>query len=858
MAKVLLVDGNAMLFRAYYATKYTRMMSTSNGIPTNAVYGFITMLNKAIQTIQPDKILVAWDAGKPTFRHEQYEAYKGTRKPIDDELIVQFPIVREYLDAAHIARYEQAGIEADDIIGTLSMDPKNESIILTSDKDLLQCIDETTHVLLMKKGITDMKLMDEKSLMEEMQITPAQIIELKGLMGDASDNIPGVIGVGEKTALSLLKSYSTVNGVYENLSAIKGKLQEKLANHEKEARLSTWLATIVRDASVDVDVNNCDLVDSIEEKNQFFKKYEMNSLLVSVENKSASVEIEADFTHVTAISKGLLCEKVFIYCDCDQEDTPLVYGFTFTLKDKVEYITLSDLLKDQPTLDFLKSDQAKYTYNLKQLFHIAHHNHFEIQHFEIDIMIALFISNVSLTSLSSISDFYQLELANLDDIYGKKGKPLMAEETKRFEYLKVISVQLSHIVEDCMNELERMECLDLFYRIEMPLIEVLYEMEKNGIECDTLVLDEIASRSMKRIDELTNAIFECAGHEFNINSPKQLAVVLYDELGLKAPKSRSTAVDVLEKLSQVHPIVSLLMEQRKIQKLYSTYAAALPRYIRKDGRIHTTFNQNLTTTGRLSSSDPNLQNISVRDEDGKEIRKAFVASQGCVLMSADYSQIELRMLAHMANVKEMIEAFNQGVDIHTQTAMKVFHVDQEHLTSQMRSHAKAVNFGIVYGISAFGLGEQLSIPTLQAKEFIDRYFESYPNIKVFMDETVAFCEQHGYVKTLFNRRRLIPEIHDKNYMTREFGKRAAMNAPIQGSSADLIKVAMNNVYKALKERKCQSKLILQIHDELIVEVVESEVELVRAILVDEMQQAMKIQVPLLASVSIGKSWYEAK
>lgn len=860
MTKILLIDGNAMLFRAYYATKYGRTMTTSNGIPTNAIYSFITMLNKAMDLIKPDKMLVAWDSGKPTFRHEKYDAYKGTRKQLDEELIVQFPIVREYLDAAGITRYEQEGIEADDIIGTIaSQTQKDDTIILSSDRDLLQLIDDTTSILLMKKGLTEMQLMNETSLMETMQVTPRQIIELKGLMGDTADNIPGVAGVGEKTATTLLKEYGSVDGVYEHIDEIKGKLKEKLIHGKDNAYLSLWLATIIRDADIKLDIHDCDLKLNIHGSNEFFKKYEMNSLMLVEENEAAKEENTIELEKVTQISQDILCEDTLFQIDSDLEEVEYqqVYGAVFANNKKMQYIEWDDLMKDEKALAFLASDTSKVVYDLKELYHAAYRRNLGINSFDFDVMIAAFLVDGSINSLDKFTEKYHIQ-TNKEEVYGKRGRPKLANEEDRFAYMKAFCSKLVDLKEELIKQMKEKDSLSLFKEIEMPLCEVLFEMEKNGITCDLNVLDEIAQKNQQKIDELTQQIYDCVGHEFNINSPKQLAVVLYDELGLKAGKKRSTAVDVLEKLRHSHPVIDLLMQQRKVQKLVSTYAVGLVKHVKKDGRIHTTFNQCLTTTGRLSSSDPNLQNISVRDEDGKEIRKAFVAKENCVLLSADYSQIELRMLSHMANVKEMIYAFNENIDIHTQTAMNVFHVSHDEVTSDMRRKAKAVNFGIVYGISAFGLSEQLNISVQEAKQFIDRYFGSYPNIQKFMEDTVAFCEEHGYVETLYHRRREIPEIHEKNYMMREFGKRAAMNAPIQGSSADLIKVAMNEVYQEMKKRGCKSKMILQIHDELIFEVEQDEIEMMRQLVEEKMEHAMELSVPLVASASIGINWYEAK
>lgn len=859
MSKILLVDGNAMLFRAYYASKYGKRMSTSNGIPTNAVYGFAMMFKKAMELIRPDYVCVAWDSGKPTFRHETYKEYKGTRKELDEELIVQMPIIREFLDASKIARYEQEGIEADDIIGTLSKQyPEHETIILSSDRDLLQLVDSTTSVLLMKKGITEMQLVDEEECLKSFGVTPPQIIDLKGLMGDASDNIPGVKGVGEKTALQLLNQYSSVQGVYEHIDEIKGKLKEKLETGKEMAELSLWLATIVRDAKLELSLEDFKCHVDEDGQNEFYKKYEMKSLMNETSSqKEKTIENEVSFKKVERFS--LLNDNVVICLDHDQEiyEYQTIYGVAISNGKSVEYMEWETFLDNQEVLDFLKSDVHKTVYDLKHWYHIAYLNQFEVN-CDFDMMIASFLVDNSNSSYDAFVEKYEFNVESLDEIYGKKGKPKLVDEAQRLNYMKLFASHLAQLQPVLQEELIQNEMWELFESIEMPLCKVLFEMEKNGVCVDEGVLDAIAAENLKHIDACTEKIYELAGHEFNVNSPKQLAEVLYDELGLKAGKKRSTAADVLEKLRHQHPIIEVLMEQRKYQKLYSTYAVGLKKHIRSDGKIHTTFNQCLTTTGRLSSSDPNLQNISVKDEDGKQIRRAFVASPNNMLVSADYSQIELRMLAHIANVDKMQEAFRNDVDIHTQTASHIFHVEKEDVTPLMRRQAKAVNFGIVYGMSAFGLSEQLQLSVNEAKDFIDRYFDTYPNIQTFMNEKVKECEENGYVSTLFKRKRYIPEIHDKNYMVREFGKRAAMNAPIQGSSADLIKVAMNRIYKKMKELNCKSKMILQIHDELIFDVVEEEVGMMKELVSHEMEHAMELSVPLKAEANVSRNWYEVK
>lgn len=861
MKSLLLIDGNSMLFRAYYATLYGRMMKTSNGVPTNAVYGFITMIQKAFDMIKPDMVLIAWDSGKPTFRHETFKEYKGTRKKLDQELIVQFPIAREFLDAYGLKRYECDGIEADDIIGSFAKQhPELNIHILSSDKDLLQLIDPTTDVYLMKKGISEMEVMDEAKLAETMGIVPSQIIDLKALMGDTADNIPGVKGIGEKTALKLLDKYHTVDAVYDHIDEIKGKLKEKLETDKDKAFLSKYLATIKTDEQIPVTVEELTLGEPSDALHDFFVKYEMNTFAKNT-RKAQEVEVKGSYHVVKKISPSLLVDDSVIYADYDNENyyDAQLYGFAISSKQNSEYITLDDAREDCEFLAYLQSDKRKVVYDAKNFYHACHKNKIEVSELSFDIMIAAFLIDGTISDYDQLAEKYHFDgTMSKDDVYGKKGKPKFVEFEIQSDFAMRQAAQLETIVQELKDQLEEYEMTTLFETIEMPLTKVLASMEREGVCCDVDTLNEIAQETEAKIQSLSQQIYEMAGMEFNINSPKQLASVLYDELGLKAGKKRSTAADVLEKLVDVHPIIPLLLEQRKYQKIYSTYAVGLAKHILADGKIHTIFNQVQTQTGRLSSSEPNLQNISVRNEEGKEIRKAFVASKDHILLSADYSQIELRMLAHMANEEQMIDAFNHGIDIHTKTAMQIFDVEHDDVDSSMRRSAKTVNFGIVYGQSDFGLSEQLGITRKQAHAFIEKYFESYPKIKTFMDSTITFCEEHGYVSTLYNRRRYIKEINDKNYMMREFGKRAAMNAPIQGSAADLIKMAMISVYKRMQKEQMKSKMILQIHDELIFDVCEDELEKMKQIVKEGMETVVELKVPLIADACLGKTWYDAK
>ena len=858
MKKLLLLDGNSMLFRAYYATLYTHRMTTSNGIPTNAVYGFVMMLNKAIDIIEPDEILVAWDAGKPTFRHKQFSAYKGTRKPLDEELIVQFPIVREYLDAAGIKRYEQEGYEADDIIGSMAKCCKDvQTTILTSDRDLLQLIDATTHVLLMKKGLSEMDLMDEQNLLDTYGITPSQVIEMKGLMGDTADNIPGVQGVGEKTALRLLNQYSTVENVYAHIDEVKGKLKEKLEKDKDNAFMSLELATIYTKMELPFELCDCEFSGIQEAVNGFYEKYEMRSLVNRTKQTKNEKWPLKEVDHFEMIQD----ENVMIMPVCSQEPylDQKLYGFMVPLDKTIYYISVENALEDANFKKLLEKKKI-ITWDTKEMMHLLDCYGFKWNEFSDDLHIAGFLLNSTATDSDALIEALHISLPESFHDVSKKTKEEPAYSVTREKAIcHSLTQQLFEKRSEIRSSLKSQNVISLYEDIEMPLAYVLFSMEKEGISIQESFLDEYGALLNQKLDELAQQIYGHAGMIFNINSPKQLANVLFDELNLSGGgKKRSTSADVLEKLRGKHPIIEDILEYRKIAKVLSTYIDGLKKHIRSDEKIHTCFNQTMTQTGRLSSSDPNLQNISIRDELGKEIRKAFVAQEGYHLLSADYSQIELRMLAHMANEDHMIRAFNEGLDIHTKTATLIFGCTPEEVDDQKRRIAKTVNFGIVYGQTEFGLSSQLHITRKEAGEFMQMYFDSYPKIHQYMNQLIDFCKENGYVETLFHRRREIPEINDKNFMTREFGKRAAMNAPIQGSAADLIKIAMLKMDKALKDANVQSKMLLQIHDELIFLVPDNELDLMQNLVEDTMENAMELKVPLKASISVGKSWYEAK
>ncbi|WP_295567832.1 DNA polymerase I [uncultured Holdemanella sp.] len=858
MKKLLLLDGNSMLFRAYYATLYTHRMTTSNGIPTNAVYGFVMMLNKAIDIIEPDEILVAWDAGKPTFRHKQFQAYKGTRKPLDEELIVQFPIVREYLDAAGIKRYEQEGYEADDIIGSMAKCCKDvQTTILTSDRDLLQLIDSSTHVLLMKKGLSEMDLMDEQNLLDTYGITPSQVIEMKGLMGDTADNIPGVAGVGEKTALRLLNQYSTVKNVYAHIDEVKGKLKEKLEKDKDNAFMSLELATIYTKMELPFELEDCEFSGIQEDVNGFYEKYEMRSLINRTKQAKDEKWPLKEMNHFDSIDE----DDVMIMPVCSQESylDQKLYGFMLPINKTIYYISVENALEDANFKKILETKKIS-TWDTKEMMHLLYRYGFKWNVFSDDLHIAGFLLNSTATDSDAVIEALHITLPESFHDVSKKTKEEPAYSVTREKAIyHSLTQQLYEKRSEIRSSLKEQNVISLYEDIEMPLARVLFSMEQEGISIQESFLDEYGSILNQKLDERAQQIYGYAGMIFNINSPKQLANVLFDELNLSGGgKKRSTSADVLEKLRGKHPIIEDILEYRKIAKVSSTYVDGLKKHIRSDEKIHTCFNQTMTQTGRLSSSDPNLQNISIRDELGKEIRKAFVAQEGYHLLSADYSQIELRMLAHMADEDHMIKAFNEGLDIHTKTATLIFGCTPEEVDEKKRRIAKTVNFGIVYGQTEFGLSSQLNITRKEAGEFMKMYFDSYPKIHQYMNQLIDFCKENGYVETLFHRRREIPEINDKNFMTREFGKRAAMNAPIQGSAADLIKIAMLKMDKALKEAGVQSKMLLQIHDELIFLVPDEELELMQKLVKNTMESAMELKVPLKASISVGKTWYEAK
>ena len=872
MKKLLLADGNSMLFRAYYATAYGRPMTTAQGLPTNAVFGFVQMIQKAIETVEPDSVLIAFDAGKHTFRHDLYPEYKGGRKPAPDDLVPQFQMVRDCLDAFGIRWVEMADIEADDLIGTVSKkNPDFSTYILSSDHDLLQLIDETTSVLLMKKGISEMDVMTPAVLKEQMGIEPLQIIDMKGLMGDKSDNIPGIPGIGEKTALKLLGEYGTVEEVIAHEDELKGALYKKVSSSHESALLSKKLATIRRDVDVAIDADDLVFRPDYKSLVQFLLSLDMRQLAARFEEignayetgePETKEEVKEERMRVSRVPEEMLQKDFALFIDDDRRSflESEIHGFALCDGSSSVYISLEDALKDDVFLKALKSDTPqKCGFDIKRAMHLCAHAGIEISWHD-DAMILAALSDSTLTSTEKIREKFGLSTdAGYEEVYGKPNKPVMlVDEEKQMLYGTAEARNILTLKQQAYETIKEYEMEELYRDMEMPLTEILFRMEEVGIHCEMETLNTIADETMAEITKEQTEIYRLCGHEFNLNSPKQLGEVLFDELGLPGGKKKSTSADKLEKLVGIHPVIEHILTYRKLSKIYSTYAEGLKKYIYKDGRIHTIYNQCATQTGRLSSSEPNLQNISVRDEQGRQIRKAFLPDPGCVLISSDYHQIELRMLADMADEKSLIEAFNSGIDIHTKTAMDVFDKTEDEVTPEDRRKAKTVNFGIVYGISDFGLAEQLGVSRWEAADFIDKYYEKYPGIRTYMNSLVKDCEKNGYVTTLCGRRREIPEIRNANRMVREFGKRAAMNAPIQGSAADLIKLAMIDIDRMMKNAGVKSQMILQVHDELIFNVPEDEIEEMKDLINEGMVNAMKLKVPLSAECAIGKTWYEAK
>lgn len=863
MEKIILVDGNNLLFRSYYATAYSgNFMKNSKGFPTNALYGFTNMINKIINEECPTYMIVAFDKGK-TFRHEKYEQYKDGRIEMPDELKVQFPLAKELLTNMGIKYYECDNYEADDIIGTFAKycDEEEDFIgtIVSSDKDLLQLISHDVDIKLLKQK--DYIRYNEKSFKEAYGIKPINIIDLKALMGDSSDNIPGVKGIGEKTALKLLHDYKTLNGVYDNLDKLTPKMREKLENDKDNAYMSYDLATIYKEVPMEISIPDIKLKNKNSDKlNEMYKELEFYSFLKK-EEKKVDNNIEVKIIENTSEINVQKDSAYYLEILGTNYHSSKILGMAIYNEDNSFYIPFQILEKKH---DFL--DKLKYTYDYKKNYVALKKHNINILNTNFDTMIAGYLLEYNIKEdISYLANSFNYNIPFYDEMYLKnKSKSLYEEEDiKKTAKAALLKAKFIYETKNIFEEkLKEEKLLALFEEIEMPLSKVLGDMEYNGVLIDQNELNKLGEEFKIKIELLEQSIYNDAGEKFNISSPKQLGEILFDKLqlphGKKNKSGYSTSIDVLNKLLGKHPIIEKIIEYRTINKLYTTYVEGLKNAICRDGKIHTIYTQTLTRTGRLSSIEPNLQNIPIRNEYGALIRKAFIPSENGIIMSGDYSQIELRILSHMANIDSLKKAFYDNIDIHTKTASDIFKIPTDLVDKKMRRIAKAVNFGIIYGISSFGLSENLHIRPKEAKEFIDSYLQTYPGVKQYMDDTIKKAYEDGYVRTLFNRKRTIGELQNKNYMIRQSGERIALNTPIQGTSADIIKKAMIEIAKKLEQEKMQTKMIIQVHDELVFDVPNNEKEKIEKIIKDIMENVCELSVPLNVEIAYGKNWREAK
>ncbi|WP_029691781.1 DNA polymerase I [Streptococcus hyovaginalis] len=872
--KLLLIDGSSVAFRAFFALYHQiDRFRNPSGLHTNAIYGFHLMLDHLMDRVQPTHILVAFDAGKTTFRTEMYADYKAGRAKTPNEFREQFPYIREMLTARGITYYELDNYEADDIIGTLDKMAELEDFdvtIVSGDKDLIQLTDQNTVVEISKKGVAEFEKFTPAYLMEKMGITPEQFIDLKALMGDKSDNIPGVTKIGEKTGLKLLLEHGSLEGIYDNVDSMKpSKMKENLINDKEQAFLSKTLATINTKAPITIDLSDTVYMGpKVEELANFYDEMAFTQFKNALVGEAETPTFDSPFEEVNAVSAKHFSDQDFFYFEMlnDNYHVEEIIGFAWGTKEAIYASTNLDLLKEAAFQEVLAKPMQ--TYDFKRVKVLLSHHGIDISAPSFDSRLAKYLlSTVEDNQLSTIARLYTaLPLESDDVVYGKGAKRAVPEKEVLLGHLAKKVQVLIESKEPMLAKLEENDQINLLFDMEQPLANVLAKMEIAGIKVNGGTLAEMALENQAIIDKLTQEIYEMAGQEFNINSPKQLGILLFETMGLpisytkKTKTGYSTAVDVLERLAPISPIVSKILEYRQIAKLQSTYLIGLQEYIRDDGKIHTRYVQDLTQTGRLSSTDPNLQNIPIRLEQGRLIRKAFTASSdNAVLLSSDYSQIELRVLAHISGDEHLINAFKHGADIHTSTAMRVFGIEKpEDVTSNDRRNAKAVNFGIVYGISDFGLSNNLGIPRKLAKEYIETYFERYPGIKNYMETVVREAKDKGYVETLFKRRRELPDINSRNFNVRNFAERTAINSPIQGSAADILKIAMINLDKALTESDFKTKMLLQVHDEIVLEVPENEIENIQTLVKEVMETAIEMTVPLLAEESYGKTWYDAK
>ena len=864
MKKLLILDSNSILNRAFYGVRY---LSAKDGTPTNAIYGFLNILLKLIKEQEPDYICAAFDVKAPTFRHKQYEGYKAQRKPMPEGLAAQMPLAKDVLRAMGVTILEKEGYEADDIIGTVARLCEESEIscfIATGDKDDLQLASDKTKVILTvtKSGYNETIIYDDKAVKEKYHVTPTEFIDVKALMGDPSDNIPGVKGVGEKTAMSLIEKHHSIEYIYENIDDIglKGAMLQKMKDGREMAFMSKELATINRNTPIEFNAEKC-VFDGFENNGELYeilKRLELNSIikkldLSGVDNVKENEDIFKDFSYQVGDKNMISGDKVTVVLDFDGDNiSSAAVGAGNNAVVLNEQDDIKELLEDDSI--------AKVMFDVKEAI-VKLNCRIDIKNIADDTAIAAYLvdpakNEYTIEKLASeyfgtvIEKPEVKQLSLLDDV-----------ETDRSEYLAKCAVALGVLNERIGDKIKENGQEKLYQEVELPLVTVLAHLEINGFLVDDHQLKEFADKLGEKIDALTNEIYMLAGEEFNINSPKQLGVILFEKLGMpngkKTKSGYSTAASVLEKLAPDYPFVEKILEYRQLAKLKSTYADGLAVYIKDDGRIYGKFNQTITATGRISSTEPNLQNIPIRMQMGRAIRKVFVPKEGCVYIDADYSQIELRIMAHMSGDAKLIEAYKSAQDIHRVTASQVFKVPFDEVTDEQRRNAKAVNFGIIYGISSFGLSQDLSITRKEAAGYIEKYFETYPDVKKYIDSLVEEAKGKGYSVTMYNRRRQIPELKSANFMQRQFGERVAMNAPIQGTAADIIKLAMIRVYNELKNRHLKSKLILQVHDELLIETYKDELDEVKAIVEDGMKHAATLSVPLEIDMKQGNNWLEA-
>ena len=867
MNKIILVDGNNLLFRSFYATAYQGViMKNSKGFPTNALYGFINMMNKIIQEEKPSYIMVAFDKGK-TFRHDKYDEYKAGRSEMPDELRLQFPKAKEILDAQGIKHFEIDNYEADDIIGTLSLEVEHRddfvATIVSSDKDLLQLISDKVDVKLLKQSGHIMMTKDE--FIKTYQVPPIRMIDLKALMGDSSDHIPGVKGIGEKTAINLLSKFQSLDNLYLHIDEVSGKTREKLENDKKNAYMSYDLATIYREVPLDFTIEDCKYTGENSEKfTELLQEFEFHSLLKKYHlTEDAAMSVKKD-EGISILPVEKLTSNTFSFY---VETRGAVYSKSEVLGvgiyDGVSgYYLSKEELEEHRNL--FSNSSFKYTYDLKKNIVVLHSLGIQISNVTFDTMIATYLLDyVVKDDISYVAQAFDVSLPLYDDLFGSEKRPKEVSP----EVLRDVCCRKAKFIYDTRNqlleELGKNNELDLFQKIEMPLSRVLADMELTGILVDVPYLEKIEADLKSQMDALEQEIYELAGTTFNIMSPAQLSKILFEKLEIPYPKKvkdgkYSTSKDILDKIRFVHPIVDKILDYRTVSKLYTNYAVGLKAEVREDGRIHTIFTQTLTRTGRLSSISPNLQNIPASAEYSKLIRTAFIPDSHSKLLSSDYSQVELRIFAHMSKADNLIQAFKDGKDIHTKTASDIFHVPMEEVTKDMRRTAKAVNFGILYGISSFGLSEDLGIDIGEAKKFIDNYLKTFPGISDYMEQEKKKAYELGYVTTLMHRRRVIPELKNKNYMIRSSGERMALNTPIQGTAADILKKAMVEIYDEFEKRGLKSKMLIQVHDELVFNVCNNELEEVIDVVRNVMENTIELRVPLKVDIEYGNNWYEAK